>query len=186
MEKAIRTLSPFLTEARKSRIASVVASRTNTIAVLLENIADEGNENAVVRSMEGMGFQNLHRVYKAEDTKKKAYLKKRTDSGARNWITIHDWMDTTTCIKHLKRECAYRVAVASPNAKLQISELDFTKRLVVAFGNETRGVSEELSEMADVTFSLPMCGFVQSFNISVSVAITLSHAYTQRALRLVR
>ena len=190
LERATRFLASCISDSRKSRIASAVALRTNTVAVLLENINNEGNENAVVRSMDALGFQNLHRCT-APDISLRSRRPKgrhpymRTDSGARNWITIHNWADVTTCIRHLKDDCGYKVAVASPDASVPISKVEFTQKLAVAFGNEKNGVSEPLLRMSDLRFSLPMCGFVQSFNVSVSVAITLYHAHMQRVQKLV-
>lgn len=185
MVKGLRNLSSFVTEARKSKIATVVASRTNSVAVLLENIVDEGNENAILRTMDALGFQCLHRVKESSLRPKKAG-RMRTDKGARKWIKIHDWTDVGACIRHLKEEGGYHIAVATPNAEVPISKLDFChQKLVLAFGNETRGVSERLTQLSDTTFSLPMCGFVQSFNVSVSAAIALYHAYTQRVQKLV-
>lgn len=184
LERATRFLASCISESRKSRIASAVALRTNTVVVLLENINNEGNENAIVRSMDALGFQNLHRV-RTPDISLQSRRPMRTDSGARNWITIHNWADITTCIKHLRDDCGYKVAVASPDASIPLSKVEFTQKFVVAFGNERNGVSDTLLRMSDLRFSLPMCGFVQSFNVSVAVAITLYHAHMQRVQRLV-
>ncbi len=186
-EKAVKTLAPLLSEARMSKIVSVVACRTNTIAVLLENVTDRGNENAIARSMDALGVQNLHSVRgkTVEAQRKKVRFSNRTDSGARNWIMIHSWADVSTCVKYLKTQGGYKIAVAAPDAEISISELDCTQRLVLAFGNENKGVSEELTELSDTAFSLPMCGFVQSYNVSVSAAISLYHAHRQRVEQLV-
>lgn len=184
VEKATRFLASSITETRKSRIASVVASRTNNVAVLLENITGKGNENATLRSMDALGFQNIHLVRSPEIVKKIKTKDSRTDSGAQNWITICNWTSVSACVKHLK-ESGYKIAAASPDTSVSISEVDFTKKIVVAFGNEWSGVSDALLQGSDLTFSLPMCGFVRSFNVSVAVAITLYHAYMQRVLKLV-
>lgn len=188
VQKAIRTLAPLLSEARKNKIATVVASRTNSIAVLLENLADEGNENAVLRSMDALGFQTLHRVRMSDPSYPKGRggrVPMRTDSGARKWVTIRDWSDVTSCIRHLKHDLGYRIVSACPDAKLPISAVDFSERIVLAFGSESEGLSKKVLGASDVTFSLPMCGFIPSFNVSVSVAITLYHAYSQRVEKLV-
>lgn len=47
--------------------------------------------------------------------------------------------------------------------------------ICVVMGNEERGISNEMRELADGTFYLPMCGFAESFNLSVATAITLAH-----------
>ncbi len=47
--------------------------------------------------------------------------------------------------------------------------------ICIVMGNEERGISDEMRELADQTFYLPMCGFAESFNLSVATAITLAY-----------
>ena len=174
-----------LSRSRREKISSVLAHRTSTVAVLLENLTDRGNENAVLRSMDAFGFQTLHRLKNEQESLHKPKLPPiRTDAGARKWITITDWSDTQECIGHLKM-LGYRIACAMPTASTPVSAVDFTHKTVLAFGNEQEGISSGLHEACDVSFALPMCGFVQSLNVSVAVALTLYEAHTQRVSRLV-
>ena len=53
--------------------------------------------------------------------------------------------------------------------------------LALVFGNEHAGASDSADAAADVRFMIPMVGFAQSLNVSVSVAITL-YALRQEAL----
>lgn len=183
-EKALAVLSPLISETRRRRIASVVSSRTRSIAVLLENVHDRGNENAVLRSMDAFGVLSLHRLTTVPPvTKQKPTI--RTDAGTRQWMEVHEWNNVTDCIKTLKDD-SFKIASTCPNSTVDINEIDFCQRTVIAFGNEKHGISESLAELSDVKFSIPMCGFVDSFNISVSVALTLCHAYSQRVRSLVR
>ena len=182
VKKALERLSPCISEGRRAKIASVVSSRTNSISILLENVTNETNEYAIVRSMEALGSFHLHRLStKKYPSPSKAKLRypPRTDSGARKWINIHQWNDTSQCISHLKEQ-GYVMAIASPNGKHSVRDLDFSKKHVVAFGNEVEGISEDLARFSDFEFSLPMCGFVESFNVSVAAAITLYHGFLHR------
>lgn len=189
LKEALRKLSPMISERRKTKIASVVASRTKSPAVLLENVHNEANESAVMRSMDALGCLHLHKLqttpttetYTAWQRHKKMKFPPRTDAGARAWVQTHHWADMAECISHLKGHHGYTLACACPSATTPISGIDFSSRKVlVAFGNECNGISDKLSELSDIKFSLPMCGFVDSYNISVSVALTLYHAYLQR------
>ena len=179
--KALAVLAPLLTESRRQKIISVVSSRTRSLGVLLENVIDIGNENAVVRSMDAFGVLNLHRIATVSPRRKANCTQVRTDVGSRQWLEIKNWSNLANCVSTLK-ENGYRIASTSPSNSLDIAEIDFSKKTVIAFGNEKCGVSEELTKLSDLQFSLPMCGFVPSFNISVSVAVVLYHAYTQRVL----
>jgi len=47
--------------------------------------------------------------------------------------------------------------------------------ICIVMGNEDRGISEEMRELVDVTFTIPMYGFAESFNLSVATSIILAH-----------
>ena len=186
LEKCVKLLAPLLFDARRQKIADVVANRTGSLAVLLENVFDRGNCNAVMRSMDAFGVHKLHTlrhgVEKLEATNKHQM---RTDAGARKWLVTKDWTNMEECVRQLKAD-GYKIASTVPDAVMQLVDVDFTQRLVVAFGNENKGVSPALLEASDVHFSVPMCGFVQSLNLSVCVAVTLHQARAQRLAKLVR
>ena len=194
----LRRLAPLLTEARRQKIADVVASRSGSLAVLLENVADRGNRNAVMRSMDAFGVHTLHTLHtldsageKVETARNKKKKNKggetgvRTDKGARNWIVWREWSGASACLRSLKGR-GFKIASAVPDAEVRLADVDLTQRLVIAFGSETEGLSEALLRHSDLHFSIPMTGFVQSLNLSVSVAVVLHSAYTQRLARLVR
>lgn len=184
-EKVLSVLSPLISEARRKKIRTVVSSRTRSVVLLLENVHDRGNENAVLRSMDAFGVFTLHRIISETPTKIQRPTV-RTDAGTRQWLDIRDWRSLGDCIGALKAD-GYRIASTYPNTAADITEVDFCRqKTVIAFGNERDGISETLARLSDVQFSLPMCGFAESFNISVSVAITLSHVYSQRLKHLVR
>ena len=53
----------------------------------------------------------------------------------------------------------------------------------MVFGNEHEGVSDDVKDLADRNFLVPMYGMVQSLNVSVSVAVCLYEALRQRKLK---
>lgn len=185
---SIKILAPYLSKARKEKVAEVVADRTGSLAVLLENVRDKGNRNAVMRSMDAAGVYSLHRLSYGEasaDTVQGKNLKIRTDTGARKWILATNWSHVDPCLQHLQAN-GYKIASAVPDASLKLVDVDFTEKLAVVFGNENAGVSDFILRVSDLHFSIPMMGFVQSLNLSVCVAVTLYHAYFQRLAKLVR
>ena len=179
MEKIIPAC---ISTARKCKIDAVVSMRTSRIAVLLEDVYDRGNENAIVRTMDAFGFQNLHlvkTVTKSGEVRSRVKNVQRTDAGARKWITVHNWNCVDQCIALLRSQ-GYKIGVAYPGSGTNIQRVDFNDKLVFAFGNEQVGISQKLAQHSDFKFSIPMCGFVQSLNVSVSVAVTLFQAFAQR------
>ena len=187
-EKVLSLLSSMVSESRRVKIASVVESRTRNICVLLEDVHDRGNTNAVLRSMEAFGFLDVHQVASANVTlplERKRQTQMRTDAGARQWINVIRWTSSEECVRYLKEKQGFKIACASPDAPITLSQVDFRQRVALAFGNEAHGISKYLLDESDVTFSIPMVGFVQSFNVSVSIAISLYAAYSQRVLERV-
>ena len=195
LKEALRKLSPMISEQRRIRIASVVASRTNSIAILLDNVYNDANQNAILRSMDALGCLYLHSLQTEAAasleggglTKRRLRYPPRTDAGARSWVNTHQWHDVTECIAYLKSRHGYTLACALPTAtSTPVTSIDFGKKLLVAFGNERDGISRELADLSEINFSLPMCGFVESYNVSVSVALVLFQAYLHRAKAHVR
>ncbi len=177
---ALKKLLPLVPDRKMLKIESVVASRTKSISILLENVMDVTNEFAIMRSMEILGCYQLHKIKTAPITIPKNHrYPVRTDSGARHWIMCKEWVSTEECMSHFKEQ-GHVVAMATPDAKLSIKDLDFSRQMVIVLGNENSGISEDLLAYKDLEFSLPMCGFTGSFNVSVAAAITLYHSYIQR------
>ncbi len=183
LKDALKKLTPMISENKRAKVASVVSSRSNSLSILLENIQNKGNENAILRSMDAFGCLNLHKLTTASHHAHsyKNDKPRQQDAGASSWVRINHWFNARECIHHLKNR-GYTLAVTCPTAKTSIMDVDFSQKLIVGFGNEIDGITKELAELSDISFSLPMCGFVPSYNISVSVAITLYHAYLQRIL----
>ena len=184
LKEALRRLSSTLSEDRRALVAAVVAARSSSVALLLENIENSGDVNGVLRTMDALGCLHLHRL----NTEPEAHSRKKrrdpkTDVGSRQWVCAHQWQDLHECVTSLRTQQGYRLACACPDAPTPIADVDFDQKLVLAFGKESSGVSEELAKLSDIRFSLPMCGFVRSFNMPTAVALSLYHAYLHRTKR---
>jgi tRNA (guanosine-2'-O-)-methyltransferase len=178
--EVIERLDPYLTPDRKVRIERVIAGRTDTVAVVVEGLMNQGNISAVMRTAEALGFHRMHIVEAAGRFKKSA----RTTQGAEKWLKIDRWSDPESCAAAL-REAGYRIVVTHLSSEAEsIDRFDFTRRTALVFGNEEYGVSERMLALADARCILPMTGFTRSFNISVAAALSLYHAYRDRIDRL--
>ncbi|MCB0348161.1 MAG: RNA methyltransferase [Bdellovibrionales bacterium] len=178
-EEVFEKLSPILTPDRRERISQVVASRTRNFIPVLEKIFDQGNINAVFRSAESLGFQDVHMI-----DNQKIKISKRISKGSDKWLNVSQWDETTPCLKKLKAD-GYKVLVTHLDASAtSIYEWDFTQKTALVFGSEGFGVSEEAIQLADQTVILPMEGFTQSYNISVAAALCMFYVNQQRKLKL--
>ena len=173
--KLLTFLKSFLTENRKNKISNVLDCRTEYITVVLENIFHSHNASAVVRNCDSFGIQNLHFIQKD-----KGYsINKDVAQGAGKWIDIYRYYsekkdNTELCLKKLKSEGYKIVATTLREEKLvPLDKLPLNNKLALCFGKEELGLSDKTHEMADYYVNIPMHGFSQSFNISVTVAMCL-------------
>lgn len=168
-------LAPFVTDVRRKKIECVLTERTRQVPIVMEGLFDQGNINAVMRSAEALGFQSLHLIKKSEEFR----IANRVTKGADQWLDVALWESTSSCIKQIKK-LGYRIAVTDMSAVQSIDEIDFCTPTALVFGNEKEGISEEMRQLADERFKVPMVGFTQSFNISVAAAICLSRIQKMR------
>lgn len=174
--KVFNHLAQFVSEHKKAFIEKVLAQRTRYVTVVLENIYQSQNASAAVRTCECMGLQDIHIV---EDTAK-YHLNIRVLKGSYKWMDLHRYRARQTnniamCYDQLRND-GYRILVADPaDDGVSIDELDVSAgKMALVFGNELRGASAYSLEHGDQKVKVPMFGFTESLNISVSVAICLN------------
>lgn len=175
-EKLLEYFSQFISDHKKNFIDKVLQQRTRYITVVLEDIFQSQNASAVVRTCECMGLQDIHIV---ENTAK-YQLNVRVLKGADKWINLERYRtkginNTETCYRVL-RDNGYRIFAAAPEEDgIPIDEIDVTSdKIALVFGNELRGASQYAKEFSEHKVRIPMYGFTESLNISVSVAICLN------------
>jgi len=166
--EVVRVLSPLVTEARLARMNEVIASRTRSLVPVLEDLADPHNGAAVMRSADAFG---CHEVHVIEDRHEFA-VSHRVTRGTHRWLELRKHPSTASCLTAL-RDRGYEVFVAAMDGALTPEQLAEVPKAAIVFGNEHKGVSDEVRDAASGTYSIPMVGFVESLNVSVASAITL-------------
>jgi tRNA (guanosine-2'-O-)-methyltransferase len=167
----------FLVPGRKARIDEVVASRTRTLTVVMEAFCDPQNVNAVLRTCEAFGVQEIHVV---EGPMKPYDRNKKISQNADKWLDVRRWKTTAECLGHLHAEGFRLYATQLGEGTRPLADLSFAGKVALVFGNESRGVSEEALALADERYAIPMLGFVQSLNVSVAAAVSLFRAVERR------
>ena len=169
-------LSQFVTPARLEKMNRVLDFRTRYITVALEDIYQPHNASAVLRSCDAFGIQDVHIIENHNSYR----INPGVELGTSQWLTMHRYnrgeQNTAEAVKRL-REDGYRIVATSPHAD-DFDLEDFNPdrgRAAIFFGNELNGLSPLMLELADEYMKIPMFGFVESFNISVSCALTLHH-----------
>ncbi|MDZ7839708.1 MAG: RNA methyltransferase [Gammaproteobacteria bacterium] len=184
LERIINDLEPeVLTEltghlltivnpGRVARIDTVLDSRTRHLTVALENIYQSHNASAVIRSCECFGIQDLHVIESANHFEPNRNIVQ----GASKWVTLRRYRGanaTAACLQGLK-DGGYRIAAMCPEAaSIPIAELPVDTPLALCFGSEEPGLSGTALSLADFSVAVPMQGFTQSLNLSVSAGIAL-------------
>lgn len=178
-KELVNYLSNLVSENRRAKFDEVLNYRTRHITIMLEDLYQPHNASAVLRSCDIFGIQDIHIV-----ENKNVYTVNRDIAlGSPKWLNIHKYNqsenNTKQCIDQLK-EKGYQIVATSPHKNgYSIDELPVDKPIALIFGTELTGISDTVRDMADSFVQIPMFGFTESFNISVSVALCL-HTLTAK------
>ena len=170
-QQLLTYLEEFISQERKERFLQILEERTKFITVAIEDVFQMHNTSAVIRSCEVFGIQTAHVI---EDRFGKR-LDKNIAMGAQQWVDVERYENTKSCISHLRSE-GYQIIATTPyNDSCLLEEFKIDRMSALFFGTEKEGLSEEVIQEADGFLKIPMVGFTESLNISVSAAILLQH-----------
>jgi tRNA (guanosine-2'-O-)-methyltransferase len=170
----ISHLTEFVTPNRQELFQKVLAGRTRYLAVLLEDIYQSQNASAVLRTCDLTGIQDVHIV----EQRNEYDINRDVALGSDQWLTFRYYGNmgdpVGDAVNDLKNR-GYRIVATSPHTEGATPETFDLERgkAVFMFGTELTGLSERALELADEFIRIPMVGFTESFNISVSAAVIL-------------
>ena len=172
----------FITKKRKERILATLSLRTRHVVVVLEDLYQLANSSAIMRTCDALGVQDVHCI----EGRNQFDINAGIALGASKWLTIDRYCleqdqannPTAECLKELKKE-GYKLVATSPHATKSLSELAVEDKTAFLFGTEDQGLTETALNVADEVVIIPMYGFVESFNVSVSAALCL-YDFTKR------
>lgn len=166
--------SKFISDNRKRQLKKVLAQRTRYVTVVLEDLFQSHNASAVLRSCDCFGVQDVHII---ENTNEFS-VSPQIALGAAKWLNLHKYNNhqnnTLEAISALKKN-GYRIVATSPHTnETSLNTFNINKgKFALFFGTELTGLSEQVMDNADEFLLIPMHGFTESLNISVSAAICL-------------
>ena len=169
-------LATFMTEERFSLFERTLAQRTDYMTILAENTFHPHNAAALMRHCEAFGVQRMHTI----ETRCVFDPSQNISRGSDRWLNLVRHSSTAEALSALKAE-GYRLVATTPHRESCTPEtFDVTKgKFALIFGTEHAGISDEAMEAADEYLRIPMCGMVESLNVSASAAI-LIYQLTQR------
>ena len=172
----INLLSGFLTDNRRRLFHQVLEKRTRYLTVVLEDIFQSHNASAVLRTCDCFGIQDVHIIENINQFE----VNPKVVRGASKWLSLHHYNqeenNTVSTLSKLKSQ-GYRIIATTPHdGDVELENFDLKKgKIALVFGTEMKGISAEVTNNADGFLKIPMYGFTESFNISVSAAIILHH-----------
>lgn len=188
--KLIDYLSGFVTTERLSLFKRVIIERTRYMTVLLEDIYQSQNASAVMRTCDCTGVQDIHIVEESNEYE----INPDVSLGSDQWLSLHYYNDgrlrgsethnrkpnteggrnIENAVKSLRGK-GYRIVATSPHKEgITPENFDLEKgKFVLMFGTELSGLSRTALKLADEFIQVPMVGFTESYNISVSAALIL-------------
>ncbi len=184
-DAVVRAIAPLLSHERVHRIEQVLRHRLVSVTVVLENLHDPHNGGAALRTCEAMGLTNVHVVEPLEPFQTNHRVTKR----AHKWLTVYRHPTIDGCLQML-REWGFRCWAAVPpvpgSRPVVEPQVAVDSPVALLFGNEHEGLSARAQELSQGTFAIPMFGFTESLNLSVSVAVSLQQVTSDRRRHLGR
>ena len=167
----LKFLQRHMTEKRSYRFEEVLAYRTCHFTVAVEDVYQERNASAIIRTADCFGIQDVHIIENVNEYKISSGISK----GAEKWVNIHLYdrfkNNTLTCIEHLK-SMGYRIIATTPHGEdTYVNDYDIRNKSAFFLGGEKEGLSPTVLNSADGFVKLPMFGFTESYNISVAGAL---------------
>jgi len=175
-QQLTKYLEQYISPQRQQKIEQILNTRTKHLTIILENIYHSPNASAVIRTAECFGLQDLYTIENTYQLK----INTRVVRGSAKWLNIHRYNkpptnNITHCIKKLKKQGYNIIATSLTNDAIPLQKIDITQKNAIIFGTEENGISNDAKQQADQIMQIPMQGFTQSLNISVSAAICIQY-----------
>jgi tRNA (guanosine-2'-O-)-methyltransferase len=167
----IARLEPLVTDERRARLLGVIEARLASVTVLMDAPHDPHNGAAVARSCDAFGVQALHVI----ERKEPFLVAKSVSRGSEKWVDMHLWPDAAAAVAALGSS-GHELVATHPDGELLPHDLASIPRLALVIGNEREGISGDLRRHAARAVRVPMRGFAESLNLSVTTAILLARA----------
>ncbi len=176
---AVDVLEQYIAPSRIERVDGVLRSRLGSVTAVFEDIFDPHNVAACVRTCEAFGLQDLHWIFSKHSMRTSSSVAKSADQ----WVNMHRYTSTVQAVRALKDQ-GFSILVSDLQATDTLETLPLPAKAAIVVGNAHDGISEEMRQLADARYILPMWGFVQSFNLSVALALTLQGVVPRRRAEL--
>ncbi len=175
-DKVVRLLEPLVTPERRARLSAVIASRLASVSVVFEAPHDPHNGAAVVRSCEGFGVSTLHVI----ESREAFLVASSVAKSAEKWVDVRCYGTAAGAVRAVDG-AGMELIAARADGEMLPSDLASVERVAIVLGNERDGIGDTLRAACRRSVRVPMRGFVESLNVSVTAAILLNAATLGRS-----
>lgn len=174
VERAIAVLDPLVTDERRERMLVNTERRIGAITLLLDSFHDPHNGAAIIRTCDAFAIQRIHAIERWEP-----FLAARSVTrGSEQWVDVIAHRTTDAALARL-HQGGFRLIATHPDGELYPDDLaNITEPFALVLGNERDGITPELAARCERSVRIPMRGYAESLNVSVTAAILL-HAATK-------
>jgi tRNA (guanosine-2'-O-)-methyltransferase len=165
-----------MTPERYSKIKDVLKKRQMDLTVIMDNIHKPHNFNAIVRTCDAVGIQDVQYIPVTKGYRQLNYYAK----GSQKWVEAHRYLDFSTVANEFKGNGFQLLAAHFSDKAVDYREIDYTVPTAIVMGTELAGISDKTAEIVDQHIVVPMQGMVASLNVSVASAVILFEAQKQR------
>jgi len=166
----------FITEKRAEKIVKVLEKRQKDLQVFSDNVTNQHNFSAIMRTCDAVGILYLYYRYLGNEE----IINEEITMGSHKWIIHEEIKDIDSFFTKKKDEGFQIVATYLSDDSVHFRNIDYTKPTLIVVGNEINGVSKEVMKYADKKIIIPMYGMAQSLNVSVATGVILYEAQRQR------
>ena len=165
-----------MTPDRFKKIKDVLFKRQMDLTVILDNIHKPHNFNAIVRTCDAVGVQDVQYIPVTKGYRQLNYYAK----GSQKWVEAHKFDDFPSCAKIFQDQGYQLLAAHFSDQAIDYRDVDYTKPTAIVMGTELKGISNQTANIVDKHIIVPMQGMVASLNVSVASAVILFEAQKQR------
>jgi len=165
---------------REERINKIMRDRWQDLEVIIDNVDDPHNIGAILRTCDAVGVGVVHLLYPEGSPPRLREMRGDSAASAAKWLNMKKWTSIPDCVADIKsRNLTIYATALDPKGKPHF-DYNLANPSAIIISNETHGITAELKSLADHIIAIPMRGFVQSLNVSVTAAVVLEEAMRQR------
>lgn len=173
----VAQVSPIAYQSFADMLEAGAWHSESPMLVLLDHVTDVRNLGAIARSAECAGVEGI--IVPRHGSAQIGDDAVKSSSGALLRVPVCREENLKTTL-HLARQSGWQVCAATEKADLLYTAVDFSQPTILVMGAEETGISSEILKLCNSRAKLPMCGEIQSLNVSVAAALFFYEALRQK------